>query len=133
MSDALILKKLSPKDVIWRSGLTVNNTNRKVITLDPAGKKVRIDRIVVDASHVTATLTGMIKEHLPDGAVLELSTYTVVVATGKADDLIDGAPLITDNLLDIYLQNGTNESVAWNVYIYWTELDDNPPVQLDQS
>ena len=125
-----IMDRLTPRPAEEKAGLTVNNSRRKIGTLDPQGRKVRIEQFLFDANAVTTKMTVELEIQLPNGTTKPLAGYTTDILVDTVGDAIDGAPLITEYPIDVYLTNADNENVAWWSSLTWIPMDDSPPSSL---
>jgi len=104
-------------------GTTVDNTKNLAFTIDPAGKRVKIDQILLSVLNVTGNISVFLEMDLGEGDV-SLEEYEKTITAGKGGNLLDGAPLILNGRpLNIYLQDAVNEDLPWHAEVTWTKVD----------
>jgi len=112
-----------PEIPVEIDGTTVDNAKNLVFTLDPAGKRVQIDQMLLSILNVTGNLSIFLEMDLGEGDV-SLEEYEVTVTAGKGSNILDGAPLILNGrVLKVYFQDAVNEDKAWHAEVTWKKID----------
>ena len=106
------------------SGTTIDNLKNLQMILDPAGKRLRIDQILLSIKNVTGNISVFVEVDLGEGFV-SIEEYEVTITGGKCGNILNGTPLFLNgrSVANIYLQDSVDEDFGWKAEITWGKVD----------